>query len=406
MPGPFEAIPASAADVLRPALPGLADEIIATIAQRGARLRARDGGRCSATWCGSASRSRSGASSTTWRAGRARAGLSRRPTSTSAAASSTPVAAWTRCWPPTASAPGWPGGGSSTRGSRAAWSRESIYSIGEGDLRVHRHPVRRVRRGLRARAARRGGRAPPAPPAARGAAGRRPARRGGRGPRRRRGRRLGAPARARRRCVADTHDDDAVRRRRPPGARARRAAWSPPRWTAGRARSCPTPPRPAPPPARGRRGGPPGRARPGRPVAARRRSVRRAQAALRLATADGRVVDRRRAPARPAARADPELAADLARARLAPLRGLSSAASSGSRTRCAPGSTAPARCRPSPPSSACTRRPSATACASCASCSGTRWRTRTGASSSRSPCAPTRWAQRASGGQVGPLLPR
>src|SRR3954451_2457991 len=33
MPGPFEAIPAHAADVLRPVLPDLADEIIATIAR-------------------------------------------------------------------------------------------------------------------------------------------------------------------------------------------------------------------------------------------------------------------------------------------------------------------------------------------------------------------------------------
>src|SRR3954447_22501479 len=33
MPGPFEAIPPAAADVLRPALPGLADETIATIAR-------------------------------------------------------------------------------------------------------------------------------------------------------------------------------------------------------------------------------------------------------------------------------------------------------------------------------------------------------------------------------------
>ena len=42
--GPSTRSRPSAADVLRPALPGLADEIIAAIAARGARVRARDGG--------------------------------------------------------------------------------------------------------------------------------------------------------------------------------------------------------------------------------------------------------------------------------------------------------------------------------------------------------------------------
>ena len=49
-----------------------------------------------------------------------------------------------------------------------------------------------------------------------------------------------------------------------------------------------------------------------------------------------------------------------------------------------PGSTGPARCRPSPPRSASIRRPSATACASCATCSGSGWRTPRRASSCRS----------------------
>ena len=86
--------------------------------------------------------------------------------------------------------------------------------------------------------------------------------------------------------------------------------------------------------------------------------------------------------------ADPELAAELAahaaRAAGRPRRRPARAARG---RRCARGSTAPARSRRSPPSSACTRRPSATASASCASCSATRSRTPTRASSSRSRCA-------------------
>src|SRR3954469_3046628 len=57
---------------------------------------------------------------------------------------------------------------------------------------------------------------------------------------------------------------------------------------------------------------------------------------------------------------------------------------------CGPGSTIPARCRPSPSGCTSIRRPCATASPSCGSCSATPWTTRTRASSSRSRCAPSR----------------
>ena len=47
------------------------------------------------------------------------------------AASSTRAAASTRCWPPTASARGSPGGASSTRAPRAGLPPDAIYSLGE-----------------------------------------------------------------------------------------------------------------------------------------------------------------------------------------------------------------------------------------------------------------------------------
>ena len=124
-------------------------------------------------------------------------------------------------------------------------------------------------------------------------------------------------------------------------------------------------------------------------------SARRAAAAHRLAVAGGSgrrgpggrgSGRRRRAPRRAAPRCRPG-AGDRAgraapRARWPSCRASSAAAW---RRRCAPGSTAPARSRPSRPSSAYTRRPSATACASCATCSVRAWTTRRGASSSSWP---------------------
>ena len=82
---------------------------------------------------------------------------------------------------------------------------------------------------------------------------------------------------------------------------------------------------------------------------------------------------RRRSPPGAAARPPSRRWRPTSRARAWPRSTPSGPArGNGSRPRCAPGWTVPGRCRRSPPSSTSTRRPSATASSSCASCSATR----------------------------------
>ena len=95
--------------------------------------------------------------------------------------------------------------------------------------------------------------------------------------------------------------------------------------------------------------------------------------------------------------ADPALGDELAAHPAGAARGaLRHPARADDRDAARPGSTARARCRPSPPRSACTRRPCATASTACASCSGSASRTPTRASSSRSRSG---WRRRASNRQ-------
>ena len=127
---PYEAVPPEAAEVLRPVLPGLADETIAAIAREvPGYARAMEGEFGQVVRLGvevALQPLRRPARRPRARRGAARAA----PTSTSAAASSTPAAASTRCSPPTASARGWPGAASSRPASPAA-SPPAIYSLGE-----------------------------------------------------------------------------------------------------------------------------------------------------------------------------------------------------------------------------------------------------------------------------------
>jgi hypothetical protein len=127
-------------------------------------------------------------------------------------------------------------------------------------------------------------------------------------------------------------------------------------------------------------------------------SLRRAAAAYRLA-AQGRIGEGGASPSGQSSSrlivavehlpalllaAEPALAADLARSRLAPLDTLGPARGSGSWRPCARGWTGPGRCRRWPRSSMCTRRRCGTGSSSCESCSGSGWRTRKRASSCRS----------------------
>ena len=227
------------------------------------------------------------------------------------------------CWPPTASAHDWPGGGSSRPASPGGLAPEDLFAIGEPIFDYIDELSAGVRRGLRARAARRGRRAPAAARAARRRCWRRAAGRG-RGPRaaagwtpaggcrRRSGARSAAPAaarRARRRTcptspigsralghgvVAAARDGVAVAIVGDPGAPGRRRQL-------GR-----------------RRGRPPRRARPAVALARAAHSLRRALATLRLTDAPG-LSDADEHLGALMLGADLALAAELAGHQLAPL---------------------------------------------------------------------------------------
>ena len=127
----FAAIPPETAEVLRPVLSGLADETIAAIA-----VEVPDYARAMEGEFGKAVRRGVEIAFQRFlelvlepRGGRAQRprGLRR----TSAAASTTRAAASTRCWPPTASARGWRGGGSWRPGREAGLAPEVLYDLGE-----------------------------------------------------------------------------------------------------------------------------------------------------------------------------------------------------------------------------------------------------------------------------------
>ena len=133
-------------------------------------------------------------------------------------ASGARAAASTRCWPPTGSARGWPGGGWPRPARRRAWPPETHEPAGGEHLRLHRRALGRVGRGLRAGPAARGGRAPAAAP---------------------------APARAAAAPTPPPRPRSAVGRPSTPTGRCRHAppSWSsaratPPGWPAGSAPTC------------------------------------------------------------------------------------------------------------------------------------------------------------------------
>ena len=125
------------------------------------------------------------------RARRGRPGRAR-PTSTSAAANTTPAARWSAARPPTASAPGCAGGASWRPARPAGLPPRRALRPRRGDLRVHRRDVGRVGRGLRRGAVGGGRRDPAAPAPARAAVGRGPASGAGGSAHGGAGRRLGA----------------------------------------------------------------------------------------------------------------------------------------------------------------------------------------------------------------------
>jgi PucR C-terminal helix-turn-helix domain len=323
MPGPFEAIPAGAADVLRPALPGLADEIIATIAREVPEYeRAMDGMFGQMVRLGvevalgrfvddveGRPRAEGPEQETYVNLGRGEFHAGRSLDTLLAAYRVGARLAWRRFV---------------DAGVEGGLEPQSIYSIGEGifeyidilsaesaegyalEQRAEAGERRRRRRRLVELLAAE----PPAPEdEVRAAA----ADAGWKVPRE-----LAA-------LVARTDDDDvsdaADRLARELGGGVVAAALE--------GVACALLPDPSAPGARRRLevavAGLPAALGPGVPWPRAGRSVRRALAALRLATADGSVVVADDHLPALLLRADPDLAADLARRRLAPLRGLSAA---------------------------------------------------------------------------------
>ena len=282
-------------------------------------------------------------------------------TSTSGAARRARGARSRRCWRPTASARSSPGAGSRAPAWPAGLDTDTLVLLAEGDLRLHRRAVGRVRRRLRPGAGGAGGggrpaaRRPDRVAAAHAARAARRARAGGAG------RGLGAAARAGGARVARGGRAAA---RVPPAGRAASARAS----RASGAPSCPTPTRPG---AAAEIERAMVRRRPrawAPPSCPRRASARTATPARRCGSPSTTGATRSSPPPSTASpcccAATPALVAELAAERLAPLDGRDRPARArASPRRCTPGCATRATRPPPPPISTSTPRRSATASA-------------------------------------------